>query len=178
MPDHVGVDLGPPAASGRGGSRWPYVLAGVAGVVAFSVFAAVLASGGDPGDPGSSDDATTTTAAGGPTATSADTARIVMGSVGDVRDPDEPPPGPLLGDDWSPEARAQFVEYCVDGPIGDSLTARGSTDPTSGCGCIYEDVSGQLAFADFNDVWAARDVPPDDPILETLLNAMLICAMS
>ena len=89
---------------------------------------------------------------------------------------------PLPGDDWSDEARAQFMEDCP--PAFEAEVESLGVDPeTFGdgmegiCGCLYDDMSTTSDFAAFNEQWSG-DVSPSGPVGQALTSAMLSCTLA
>jgi hypothetical protein len=162
-----------PGPRGRSGGRWRYVAAGAAGLVIIAVAAALLADGGDPG--GSSEGTTTTTKSEA-AASSESTATTAGIDLGDLATGSGEVGEALPGDDWSDEARADFVGQCTGNQIGQNLQLTG-TEPETGCGCIYDQVSGQVGFAEFNETWTAPDADTSAPAFQALTNATLSCTV-
>jgi hypothetical protein len=83
-------------------------------------------------------------------------------------------PDPLPGDDWSDDARAQFVDDCSTGIAAQLAVAAG--DPVTLCGCVYDDVSTSSDFAAFNEQWTSEDFDPGSEVGQDLTGALLSCA--
>jgi len=168
----------PPARSPRGrtalvaGLVAVIVLAGIVGAIALGDRAG---SGGGPATPTSSERADPDP--GTDPDPASDTTGIDLGALdlGGTTG-DAPIPEPLPGDDWSPEARGQFVGDCSTG-IADQMAAVGA-DPVALCGCVYDDVSTSSDFADFNDQWASDDFDPGSRVGQDLTGALLACSTS
>jgi len=100
-----------------------------------------------------------------------------LGALGGQEGSDEPPPDPLPGDGWSPEARTAFVEGCSASAMGNQASMLG-VDGAVLCGCVYDDMSTETAFATFNEQWASDDFDPNSEFGQILTDAVLGCAMS
>jgi actin-like ATPase involved in cell morphogenesis len=158
-------------------SRRPLLLVAVALVAVGAVAGALLASREGGGGEEAGDDTTTTTRAststtsttsGGPLTTDLDVGEFGTGSGQTTA---------LPGEDWNPEARASFVEQCTTTQLGNNFQV-GGIDPTEGCGCIYDQVSQEVTFADFNEQWTSdEDVDTGDPTVVAMANATTSCVI-
>lgn len=101
---------------------------------------------------------------------------VDAGSLGDLGalGGDVPTPEPLPGDDWSDEARAQFVDDCATGMAAQLGPLAG--DPVALCGCVYDDVSTSSDFAAFNAEWSSDEFDPGSEVGQDLTSAIFACA--
>jgi hypothetical protein len=89
---------------------------------------------------------------------------------------------PLPGDDWSDEARAQFMVDCPPA-LGAEVESLGVDTESFGtgmegvCGCLYDDMSATSDFAAFNEQWSGQ-VDPGSPVGQALTNAIFSCTLA
>jgi hypothetical protein len=158
-----------PDAAGSAGAR--KVAVGVLSlVIAVAVGAGAVLLAGEGGAPAAGERATTTV--GDPDADPdrerTTTTAELAGSTQAL--------APLPGDDWSDEARAQFVGDCSTQLASQAGIAGG--EPAGVCECIYDDAAATQDFGEFNEMWSSDDFDPDTPIGQWLTGATLDCAMS
>jgi molecular chaperone DnaK len=146
----------------------------VAGAVALAVVAAVAlaarAGGDGQGGSTSTTDGDTTATTGATTAsTGGGTATTSAGTASSIP--------PMPGDDWNPEARGVFVEYCGSGLAEQIGSIAG--DPQELCGCIYDEMaSGGADFEAVNEQFVLEDADPSSPGMQAMTDATMACAVA
>lgn len=157
-----------------------FLVVGLAGVVAVLAWRGDDDSGQETGNGGSSDTGTTDNGDSGSSTTSTtesgDNPLGDLGDLGGLGTSGAPPPDPLPGDDWSDEARSQFVTDCVASL--ESAAAVVSVDPDDVCGCTYDNVAASgVSFGDFNTEWSAEEVDPQSEGGQALTSAINSCIL-
>lgn len=174
--------MGPQPAP-RSTNAWAWwVSAGIVAVTILVVAVLVANSGGDGEEPtvatGSTTntaDDTTTTEATTTTDTSvpSDLARFFDESYWET---DWTPGLPVSGDDWGPDARAEFVSGCRGGGNFDAAAAGVGKSIDEYCNCVYDEVSQTVDFDVFNEGQTATEFPGlDHPALAAMLDGLLVC---
>lgn len=173
---------GAPAQRPSGGAKRAWLVVAAAAVVAVAAVTGLLLTRDDDEQAGddtdTTDQPTETTLGTDPpdeTTTTVDPFDTdILG--GDLGTGSSEPLEPLPGDDWGPEAQAQFVEDCQSTAAASAAIVGG--DPAALCSCTYDDLAAsELSLAEFNEMWAATgDIDTTSPAAQAFQNAMLGCA--